>query len=149
VTPGSFFGVEVGKNFDVVLPLCAEKLIHAEQPFSSDREFWFLGAIGRLKPGWTIDRASAQLAAISRGIFESTVPDTYDATTKKNYKNLVLGAIPAGNGLSSIRRRYENPLWILLAVSGFVLLIACANLANLMIARTSARQKEMAIRLAL
>jgi putative ABC transport system permease protein len=149
VTPGSFFGMEVGRNFDVVLPLCAEQFANAEQSFLKSADTWWLAAVGRQKPDWKLDRASAQLEAISRGIFEATTPTTYTAADKKSYVEMKFGAEPAGNGLSNVRREYENPLWILLAISGFVLLIACANLANLMIARASARQKEMAVRLAL
>ena len=149
VVPASFFGMEVGRSFDVALPVCAEQFIHAEDSYLKGADTWWLAAVGRIKPGWNLDRASAQLAAISRGIFESTTPPTYTASDKKAYNEMELGALPAANGLSSVRREYENPLWILLAISGFVLLIACANLANLMIARASARQKEMAVRLAL
>ncbi len=149
VSPATFFGVEVGRNFDVALPLCAERFIHIEEPFANNLQMWWLAAIGRLKSGWTIERASIQLAAISRSVFEVTIPAEYDALAKKSYREMELGAIPAGNGVTSLRREYENPLWLLLALSGFVLLIACANLANLMVARANTRQREMAVRLAL
>lgn len=149
VIPASFFGMEVGRHFDIAVPLCAEQFIHAEEPFLKGADTWWLAAVGRIKPDWELDRASAQLVAISRGIFEATTPSTYSASDKKSYNEMELGAMPASNGLSNVRLQYENPLWILLAISGFVLLIACANLANLMIARASARQKEMAVRLAL
>jgi putative ABC transport system permease protein len=149
VTPASFFGIEVGRKFDVVLPLCAEQFIHVEDSFLKGKDTWWLAAIGRLKPGMTLEKASAQLATISKGIFEATIPDTYAADSKKDYVELEIGAESAENGVSNVRRQYENPLWLLLAISGFVLLIACANLANLMVARASARQKEMAVRLAL
>src|SRR5262249_21196333 len=114
-----------------------------------DPHGWWLEAIGRLKPGWTVEKASAHLAAISPAIFRSTIPSVYDAVNKKNYVQMKLQALPAGNGISLLRNDYQNPLWLLLAISGFVLVIACANLANLMIARASARQREIAIRLAL
>jgi predicted permease len=149
VTPASFFGIEVGRNFDIVLPLCAERFIHIDNPFMNQANAWWIAAIGRLKKGWTLQSASAQLASISKGIFESTMPETYRAESKKGYTELVLGAITAQNGLSSVRLEYENALWLLLGISGFVLLIACANLAKLMLARADARQKEMAVRLAL
>jgi predicted permease len=149
VSPASFFGLEVGRSFDVAVPLCAEQFIHAEEQFLNRKDTWWLSAFGRLKPDWTLERASSQLVAISRGIFESTTPDTYTAVDKKSYNEMEFGAVTLANGLSNVRQEYENPLWILLCISAFVLMIACANLANLMIARASARQKEMAVRLAL
>ena len=149
VTLGSFFGVEVGQSFDVALPLCAEQLIHIEEPLITNPQGWWLGAIGRLRSGWTSEQASSQLATISRGIFETTLPPAYDATDSKNYLSFVLGTLPANSGVSELRKDYENPLWLMMAISGLVLLIACANLANLMVARASARQREMAMRLAL
>src|SRR5512146_1087792 len=62
VTSRDFFGVEVGRNFDVALPLCAEPIIASEEPITDNPAGWWLHAIGRLKPGWTLQRASAQLA---------------------------------------------------------------------------------------
>jgi len=146
--PG-FFGVEVGRNFDVAVPVCAEPVLAGEDSVYVSKDGWFLAGIGRLKPGWTLERASAQLAAISPAILAATLPSNFDETDKKDYLQFKFGAVPIGTGLSQLREEYERPLWFLMYIAGLVLLIACANLANLMVARASARQREMAIRLAM
>jgi putative ABC transport system permease protein len=149
VTPPSFFGLEVGRNFDVVLPLCTEPAIHREGAWTADSTTWWLAAIGRLNQVWTFKRASAELASIAPGIYSATLPAEYDAAARKDYLRYSLTAQPAATGDSPLRKQYADPLWMLLSISGLVLLIACANLANLMLARASARQREMALRLTL
>ncbi len=149
ITPASFFGVEVGRSFDVAVPACAEPLINGENSHLAKRHHWWLAIIGRLKPGWTVKRAAAQVNAISAGVFGATVPPNYRADQAKYYTAYKLTAMPAGSGVSSLRERYQEPLFLLLGIAGLVLLTACSNLANLMLARGSAREREMAVRLAI
>jgi predicted permease len=105
--------------------------------------------MGRLKPGLSLKQASDRLYAISPGLFEATVPTGYSAESLQDHKKLRLEALPAGTGISWLRTQYDRPLWLLLGITGLVLLIACANLANLTLARTSARDREFALRAAL
>jgi predicted permease len=149
VTPPNFYGVEAGRDFDVAVPLCAEPVIRGEDSMLNRRDGWWLTVLGRLKPGWTLEKATAQLRAVSPGIFEAVVPSDFDDSSAKHFLGYKLGAFPGQTGVSDLRDTYESPLWLLLGLAGLVLLIAAANLANLMLARASAREREMAVRIAL
>jgi predicted permease len=148
VTPTEFYGVEVGRYFDIALPVCAEPLVNGENSQLQSRTGWWLSVMGRLKPGWSVERAGAQLRAISPGIFEATLPTEFNPERAKHFLEFKLGASPGDSGISDLRRSYEKPLWLLLGLAGLVLLIAAANLGNLMLARASTREKEMAMRMA-
>jgi putative ABC transport system permease protein len=148
VAARDFYGVEVGRSFDVALPLCAEPVVNGESSQLNRRIGWWLASMGRLKPGWSVERAAAQLRAISPGLFQAALPSEFNASNANIFLQYKLGATPAGSGISELRKQYEDPLWLLLALAGLVLLIASANLANLLLARASAREKEMGMRMA-
>jgi predicted permease len=154
VMPPSFFGETVGERPDAWIPLVMQTAVLPgrdwlhDQPGSVEKVMW-LHLFGRLAPGVSLERAHASAnVTFQQGLipfYESIA----DGDTRTRYRNQHLLATPAATGASVLRRTFEEPLYVLLGAAGLVLLIACSNLGNLLLARTTARSREITTRLAL
>jgi len=149
VTPPSFTGPEIGHSFDVAVPICSQSAYWTDGNFLDSSTDWWLTVMGRLKPGESLSTANAGLESLSPAAFEASLRKDYPTENVRDYLHFKLVADSAPGGVSWLRDKYEDPLWLLLGLAGVVLLIACANLANLMLARGSARVRELAVRLSL
>jgi len=151
ITPPAFFGLQTGSNVDVTMPLAMQPRVApiisegSASAFTDSRNFW-LELMGRVKEGAGEEQVRANLDTILQRTLLASLPPSNDGKAP-GLPRLVTA--PAGEGLSGLRRQFSKPLFILMTVVGVVLLIACANVANLLLARGAGRRKEIAIRLSI
>jgi len=154
VSQAGFDGVQPGYSPQVRVPMAMhDELPKTPFPELQNRRRRFVQVFGRLRPGITLEKAKAGLQPLFHQILQMEVqmPAFSKATeyTKQQFLAMSMDALPAAKGRSQLRDRFSTPLLALMGIVAMVLLIACSNLANLLIARASGRQREVAIRLAL
>jgi predicted permease len=151
IAPRGFRGIVSGNDPDFYAPLSMMKVISPGWENNERPDAYWLNLVGRLKPNVSEQQANAQLLPLFRSILSAQIPQfkglEQDSRQKMLAKTLVV--LPAAQGLNEMREQWQAPLVVLMVMVGLVLLIACANVANLLIARASARQREISIRLAI
>jgi predicted permease len=154
VTPPGFFGETVGDLPDLWIPMMMQDSIYPGRDLLTpskdltNMHIW-LQVMARLKPGVTPEQAKASINVVFKGLLESKVGTSISTDQRRHDLDQRINLQPAARGSSVLREHFGEPLKILMAMVGFVLLIACANVANLLLARGAARQREFAMRIAI
>lgn len=148
VMPSGFFGLDVGRMADVMVPFAAERLIRGRESLLTASDASWLDVMVRRKPGQSLDEATAALRGVQPAIRAATVGGIAPRRTAR-YLASPLTLEDAATGRSALRARFQTPLVAMLVAVGLLLLVACTNIASLLVARVLARRRELSVRMAL